>query len=386
MATDYTYTTVGNDYFITIDNVISYLLEHELINIETIVDGDLQIFDLSRKNRNILVMRKNNTSFLLKQPNQNNRYSSIPMKREALLYALVQNDKDFLSLVDIIPHIIDFDEERIILVTEFVKGYSWNEYMYSSNDLSIDKEAVSLLGKVLGTYHHAFELTSNQKFDFLPKTISFEQFLIHPGPEIFTNLSQANMKLLKIIQNHQSIGDLLEGILSSWKPQTLVHGDMKFDNIIISSGLDRDNKSINKLLIIDWEFANIGDPAWDIGSIFQEFMKAWLSLLPMTGILSAEHLIKISSESFRNMQKLLRVFWYSYCDEIAKSPDELNDLLFRAANFCSCRLIQSTYEMFQSQTELNNLGIYMVQISLNMLTDIRKAIIHLLGIPFKLEM
>ena len=216
MATNYTYTTVGNDDFINIDNVIPYLLEHELINIETIVDGDLQIFDLSRKNRNILVMRKNNTSFLLKQPTQNNKYSSIPTKREALLYALVQNDKDFLSLVDIIPHIIDFDEERIILITEFVKGYSWNEYLYSATDLTIDRETVSLLGKVLGTYHHAFELTtSNQKLNFLPKTISFEQFLVHPGPEIFTNLSQANMKLLKIIQNHQSIGDLLEGILSS---------------------------------------------------------------------------------------------------------------------------------------------------------------------------
>ena len=46
MATDYTYTTVGNDYFITIDNVISYLLEHELINIETIVDESSKILSI----------------------------------------------------------------------------------------------------------------------------------------------------------------------------------------------------------------------------------------------------------------------------------------------------------------------------------------------------
>ena len=44
--------------------------------------------------------------------------------------------------------------------------------------ISIDKEVVSLLGKVLGTYHHAFELTTNnQKFDFLPKTSLLNSFL-----------------------------------------------------------------------------------------------------------------------------------------------------------------------------------------------------------------
>ena len=54
--------------------------------------------------------------------------------------------------------------------------------------------------------------------------------------------------------------------------------------------------------------ATIGDPAWDIGSIFQEFIRLWLSLLPITGTDSAEQLINISKESFQKMQKLLRAF------------------------------------------------------------------------------
>ena len=376
----------NNNNLINIDNVVPYLLEHKLINVKSIVDGDLQIFDISRKNRNIRLMRKNNTSLLLKQSIQNDISSSIALKREALLYALMQNDENFSALVDITPRIHDFDEDKNILITEFVKGYSWNEYVYSSKNLAIEEKNVSILGKILATYHNAFEkMIFSQKLKFLPKTFSFEQLLIHPGPEIFSNLSQANLKLLKIIQKDPKIYDLLEEIFSNWNSQTLIHGDLKFDNIIISLNEEKDIESANKTLLVDWELANIGDPAWDVGSIFQEFIRTWLSLLPITGTESAEELINLSKESFQNMQKSLRLFWNSYCKVVDKSAKEINELLVRATKLSAARLIQSAYEMLHSQIDLNNLEVYMVQISLNILNNINNAIIHLLGIPFRFD-
>lgn len=65
---------------INIDNVVTYLLEHKLINNNSIVDGDLQIFDVSRKNKNIKVIRKNDTSFLLKQSNPTDTRAQLPLK------------------------------------------------------------------------------------------------------------------------------------------------------------------------------------------------------------------------------------------------------------------------------------------------------------------
>ena len=85
---------------INIDNVVTYLLEHKLINNNSIVDGDLQIFDVSRKNKNIKVIRKNDTSFLLKQSNPTDTQTSTTIKREALRDALMQNDEDFLPLLN----------------------------------------------------------------------------------------------------------------------------------------------------------------------------------------------------------------------------------------------------------------------------------------------
>ena len=133
------------------------------------------------------------------------------------------------------------------MITEFVKGYSWNEYVYSSKNLAIEEKNVSFLGKILATYHNAFEkMIFSQKLKFLPKTFSFEQLLIHPGPEIFINLSQANMKLLKIIQKDPKIYDLLEEIFSNWNSQTLIHGDLKFDNIIISLNKKKISNQLTK--------------------------------------------------------------------------------------------------------------------------------------------
>lgn len=371
---------------INIDNVVTYLLEHKLINNNSIVDGDLQIFDVSRKNKNIKVIRKNDTSFLLKQSNPTDTQSSTTIKREALLYALMQNDEDFLPLLNISPRLIDFDVEKNLMITEFVIGSSFRDHvLYAMNET--DTKYVGLLGKTIANYHYSFaKKATNQKLKFLPRTFIFENLLIHPGPEIFISLSQANMKLLKIIQKDQKIYDLLEGIVSSWDLQTLIHGDIKFDNIIIASS-KKNTKSVNKILITDWEMATIGDPAWDIGSIFQEFVRLWLSLLPITGADSAEQLINISKESFQNMQKFLRAFWNGYYEGIDdKSAKELNELLIKSTNFCSLRLIQSAYEMLTSQSELNNLAVYMIQISSNILASTDNAITHLLGIPLRLEL
>ena len=100
----------------------------------------------------------------------------------------------------------------------------------------------------------------------------------------------------------------------------MIHGDLKFDNIIISLNEEKDIEISNKILLVDWEFENIGDPAWDIGSIFQEFIRTWLSLLPITGTEDAEELINLSKESFQNMQKSLRLFWNITAKVLTKVP------------------------------------------------------------------
>ena len=86
------------------------------------------------------------------------------------------------------------------------------------------------------------------------------------------------------------------------------------------------------------------------------------------------------------MQSALRTFWNEYIHVIEKGIENTNELLTRSTKYCAARLIQSAYEMLHSQSELNNMSVYMVQIGLNILGNVNKATIHLLGIPFKIEL
>jgi hypothetical protein len=119
---------------------------------------------------------------------------------------------------------------------------------------------------------------------------------------------------------------------------------------------------------------------------FQEFVRLWLSTLPITGRELPDQLFQLSSESLKKTQVLLRFFWNGYIKGVQKNSKEINDLLIRSTKFCAARMLQSTFESLHSQTELNNFAVYMLQISINIITNIYDAIIHLLGIPFKPEL
>lgn len=367
---------------INIDNVIEYLLHNKLMNSKSIVDNDLEIYDVSRKNRNIRISFRTGSGLLLKQANPYDISSYVTIKRESLLYAIIQTENEFACLADIAPRIHDYDEKNNIMVTDYVPGYSWNKYISQELNMKLEPDMVASLANAVGTFHHTFEnvLKVKRDLDFLPKTFAFENLLIHPGPEIFINLSQANMTLLKIIQRDPKIYDILERLFASWDSRTLIHGDIKFDNIIVTV-----EKNTKRHIFTDWEMASIGDPAWDIGSIFQEFIRSWLYILPITGTEEIQQLLEDSKESLQNMQYALRIFWNEYIQVIQKDPQETNELLLKSSKFCAARLIQSAYELLHSQTELNNLATYMVQIGLNMIDNVNSATIHLLGIPFKLE-
>ena len=50
----------------------------------------------------------------------------------------------------------------------------------------------------------------------------------------------------------------LAGLDRAWRPRTVVHGDVKFDNVLVAGG---------RLVLVDWELAGRGEPAWDLAGV-----------------------------------------------------------------------------------------------------------------------
>jgi aminoglycoside phosphotransferase (APT) family kinase protein len=138
--------------------------------------------------------------------------------------------------------------------------------------------------------------------------------------------------------------------------------------------------------IVDWELAEIGDPAWDIGGALHDFISFWLYSLPITGNENPEQLISSTEYPLQNMKKAIRAFWRGYIKTAGLQGRKANELLIRSTRYCAARLIQKTYESHQSSSELSNTAFYMVQTSLNIMKNTDDAVIHLFGIPLNYEL
>jgi aminoglycoside phosphotransferase (APT) family kinase protein len=55
----------------------------------------------------------------------------------------------------------------------------------------------------------------------------------------------------------------LRGLSEAWVPAVPVHGDVKFDNILVS----RRTSDRARLTLIDWELAGLGIPEWDLAGV-----------------------------------------------------------------------------------------------------------------------
>ena len=80
----------------------------------------------------------------------------------------------------------------------------------------------------------------------------------------------------------RSVAALLGGLRASWSGRAIIHGDVKFDNVLVQSidGLvGGDDGPAARVWLIDWELAGLGEPAWDLagcveGVVTAQFMTA----------------------------------------------------------------------------------------------------------------
>jgi Phosphotransferase enzyme family len=362
---------------INIENVIPYLLDKNLLEVKSIIEGDLKVIDISRNNRNINVLRNHRKSYLLKQPSI---YDSVEtIQREANFYNFIKSDPHFKSLTNTFPHFINFDQENKILITEFINhAQSLTEYyssQYGDGD-QLDKRPAYSLGKIMAKYHHLFkDYITHPKLSFFCKSQPFIFFISRPSSKIFANISLANLKLIKIIQEYSKLSDYLNDMIKEWQILTLIHGDLRWNNVIISK---KDRSRSLQTILVDWEFADIGDPAWDIGGVLNDFLSLWIFSLPY----AIKGTSKIATNSsLKNIQPVIRAFWHAYSKATLLDYSMATDLLKRSMKYCAAQLVLRVYELHQWSRDLSNNAITMLQTSIKIFKNIDSAIYHLLGIP-----
>ena len=356
---------------ITTRNLIQYLLAKRLVCSESVVDGDFTVINVSGRNRNFKVLRSDGPSYFLKQIRFFGAQNVAMLQCEAVCYWLARNDKDFASLLPLTPEFYSYDPERQIIITGLISNGEdlWSHFRRLRN---ITADVTSELGSLLGTYHSktGSELIESSQSGIFPRNIPWilspERRNSHP----FKQLSPATAELFDHVERSAELSSALDDLRDNWQASTLMHGDLKLENCILSRS---DPNSKFDFTIVDWELADIGDPCWDIGSILQSFLAVRIiSLSPSEVPMSFRDVLTHSSHA--GLSESILSFWKHYVAKLELHAEESQKLLERCLRYGGARMIQSAYEYMQFSPDLSMNALHLLEVSKDLIRNTDEAV------------
>jgi aminoglycoside phosphotransferase (APT) family kinase protein len=154
---------------------------------------------------------------------------------------------------------------------------------------------------------------------------------------------------------------------------------VKWDNFIACPAESR-RKVKFTLKIIDWEAAQLGDPRWDIGSVFSQYLSLWLFSIPITGRDPPERFPELARFPLDRMQPAIAACWSAYRKRAGLDGPRAVEWLLTAVSCAGARLVQTAFEAAQVATHLDSSMVLHLQLAANILGRPREAAVHLLGI------
>jgi len=361
--------------YLTPSEAVSYLLKRELLHPEHIVAGDLTVADISRRHHNYKVAVGRASGYVLKQGIGKEKAPAVA--REAAMYQVLESNGTGLRRY--LPRFYGYDAEANILILELVEGaQNLREYHVQQGHASI--LLARALGNALGTLHRTVE--RDKKDEKLAADPPAWILSVHrPTSKFFHECSGANLQLIRIVQQFSEFGEHLDGLRAGWQTEALIHRDIKWDNCMVFGKSPSARKT--RLCMIDWELAGVGDPCWDVGSVFNDYLSFWLLSIPVTGEMPPDRFLELARFPLEKMQPALLSFWESYVKKRGLDSAAADRSLLRSVRYGAARLVQTAFEQMQMSMQLTGNIVCFLQLSLNMLQRPEEAAGRLLGLPIR---
>jgi aminoglycoside phosphotransferase len=368
-----------------VDRATPYLLERGLIDVDWIIDGQLTINSEARRNRNLRVVGPDGRGVLIKQPEYQSASGHSSLEIEAAFCRHWQERPDACQSVAFIPRLLDHDAQTATLVFELIPGAS----VFAAAIVNLSERAratvvAEQLGTHLATVHRSYSgatIGLGDQLGMLRRDPPWAMQIHEPIPAMLTQLSAGNYALIHQLQSEQGLAERIDLARHDWRPLTVIHGDMKFDNIVVQTERNSGHDTSERVWIVDWEMAQIGDPGWDLAGVFQDFLVLWIRSMPTAHERAAEVLISQAAVPLAALRGPLLAFWNAYRASASLTSERAAELLRRSIQFSAVRLVQTAYEMCVSAHTFAGPAVFLLQIAANILTDPRRGQFELYGIP-----
>jgi aminoglycoside phosphotransferase (APT) family kinase protein len=333
--------------FLTEGNVLHYLLERRFADLESVVDGAFRVYNLSRRNRNFRVVC-GAREYLVKQPRKFDTEGRQGLEQEATVYWQAKTNPCFAPFRLLVPESYGYDPVHSILILEYLAGESLGHRQANSSPA-----VARLAGAAMGRFHR--EMRSAANSSQFPRHKPWYFDMHRASDEDAGEGNEGRRELTRLVRKHAAFGQALDALAEEWREETLVHGDWKLENCLLSADGGR-------IRAVDWELSNWGDPFEDIGTMLQSYWRPWVcqpGRFPIGEVRSA-----------------LCAFLEGYAAEAGRHPAEIAP---RALRFAAARMLQTAYEALDKAERMNADAVCLLQASLNMLTRPQWALGEIFG-------
>jgi hypothetical protein len=364
---------------LTARSLPGYLLDRGLVAPAEVVDGDLCVADLSRRNRNFRVTRGPRPGLFIKQPQDWETYSAETVRREASCYLLARDDPRFAELGGLLPRFVDFDAASSVLVLELLPSdETLGDYHRRLGHFPL--EMAHALGAMLGGYHRdaAAQRADAPGARVFPQAVPWILNVVNHNPSHIGTVSGGCQEVVRILAHHPEYGAALDSVRAGWRAEALVHGDMKWENcVVVPPDVPGGTPGLR---IVDWELADFGDPCWDVGSLFQAYLSFWIMSIQGADQAPPQSLPSLARFPLEQMQPAMRAFWDSYVHTLGAAPPDAEERLRRSVLYAAARMIQTVWEYSAAAPSLSPNLLAILQVAMNVLLRPDDAVRQLLGI------
>ena len=361
--------------FLTAYNLPHYLMAKGLLDTESIVDGDLMIAEAGRRNRNFKVLRRKSPGLFVKQIKTTEAQAIATVQREAAFYRLVHSDAKYTAIRGLIPRFVDYDARRYaVTLTLTDNAESMQERHMREGRYS--EETARTLGRALGLIHvhGAAMIASPAARAMFPHQLPWPMTFDQTGYQMLNTFGPIGPALAAGIQQLPRLQPALSALRSEWRFDSLIHNDMKWDNCLLKI---KDGEP--ELTIVDWELADIGDGAWDVATIFKEYLMAALLNVTAREAAAAQNYPAPPVVTTESLQPAVRAFWQAYAAARGLAGYDQQLTLLRTVRLTAGRMIIGVLEYLGGTPQLGPLGATMLQTAMGLLDQPQLAATQMMG-------
>jgi aminoglycoside phosphotransferase (APT) family kinase protein len=222
-------------------------------------DSHLQVQSLERSNVVSRVTTADGRAVVVKYPANRQKASQRDVRRELYVYRLASW---IPALAAVLPRAILVDEARQVLVIECLSAASEPSWPAMAVPPPIgEAEVTTRLAQAMAKWHAA-----TADVALVPSLADGILHLPHHVEEVAATRTSTGAAFMRTLIADEECVAALDAAHSAYRPQCLIHGDIRRDNWLFAVADDTQPA----LKVIDWEMSGSGDPAWDVASAFGE--------------------------------------------------------------------------------------------------------------------